>query len=251
MEIQPVYRINDGDIRKGTDNSHRSRTEINISNRADWTENPIKVWSRVIQIVLVQDSSWTRDHPFRPAQYSSVRRSHSQHCKLRTRMKLSVLLFLSALALSSGSRCTGSGNLNGYNDFKTKHILKEKFNFDSKEAWKSYLERTKFSNKMLCGRESLQTFFERSREPEVKKICNGQGFEQNGGKGNLCVSKQTFPVHKIKSEKTSNECIIKEITPVTKYVIVGCDKVSKQCLPVHFETQTSTAPNNSAPVCQP
>ncbi|KAL7834381.1 hypothetical protein SRHO_G00286280 [Serrasalmus rhombeus] len=219
--------------------------------RADWTENPIKVWSRVIQIVLVQDSSWTRDHPFRPAQYSSVRLSHSQHCKLLTRMKLSVLLFLSALALSSGSRCTGSSKKNGYSDFKTKHILKETFDFNSMEAWKSYLKRTKFSNEMLCGRVPLQTFFERSSKSAVKKICNSQGFEQNGGKGNLCVSKQTFTVHKIKSEKNANECIIKEIKHDTQYVIVGCDKVSNQCRPVHFETQTSTAPNKKAPVCKP
>ncbi|KAI4891507.1 hypothetical protein NFI96_001687, partial [Prochilodus magdalenae] len=122
-------------------------------------------------------------------------------------MKLSVLLmFLLALTPSSGIRCDKAyNNQNGYKDFSEKHILSEDFPInpigkDLNDIFEKYLQEHN-----ICGREALQTFFDRSNTdqhgetklPTVEGICNGKGFE-HGNNGNLCISEQKFPVYMVK-----------------------------------------------------
>ncbi|KAI4891553.1 hypothetical protein NFI96_034004, partial [Prochilodus magdalenae] len=167
--------------------------------------------------------------------------SQSQHSKRLTRMKLSVLLlFLSALALGSAERCKGDSKKFGYINFSTKHILPKGFDVNSQEKWEDYLKNTIFNNKPLCERETpnnLQTFFECSSESEVKKICNGEGYEKAGGDGDLCISENTFKVYMVKIKMENNQCKVDNIKSDNLYVVVDCENVDNQCLPVHFHGQ--------------
>ncbi|KAI4879697.1 hypothetical protein NFI96_006362, partial [Prochilodus magdalenae] len=208
-----------------------------------------------------QEDSWTllgRDATqlSRPAQPSSVRLSLSQspHCKRLTRMKLSVvLLFLSALTFGSGERCTGGSKNNDYDKFSTKHYIKETFDFASKPAWKTYLENNQFNSKKLCGRAPKQTFFNIASEPEVKKICDGEGYEEKQNKAgkpdNLCISMNEFTVHVVDSTMENGKCEILDVKTDKMFVVVGCEKVDNKCLPVHFETQTNGKGHGD--VCKP
>ncbi|KAL6463296.1 hypothetical protein MHYP_G00276870 [Metynnis hypsauchen] len=100
-------------------------------------------------------------------------------------MKLSVLLmFLLALAHSSGSHCKENRkNQEDYNKFSEKHILSMdiKGNLKVKEL-KDIFERYLLKQD-LCGRVALQTFFKRTDRNRVESICNGQGFEEEYDSG--------------------------------------------------------------------
>lgn len=103
-----------------------------------------------------------------------------------------------------------------------------------------YLEQKK-----LCGRVPVQSFID-AEEAEVKKVCQHAGRRvtgANGNQGNLCISETEMDVYHVNSaqEKT---CEVKRVKLAKQKVVLACDKVQSQCLPVHYERYTHQNPGN-------
>ncbi len=66
-------------------------------------------------------------------------------------------------------------------------------------------------------------------------------------KGNLCISKKPF---KFFTVKINNKKQVKSVKVQKQHVILGCDKIKNQCLPIHFEANKNNAvPENNKPDC--
>ncbi|KAF7650892.1 hypothetical protein LDENG_00118990 [Lucifuga dentata] len=136
--------------------------------------------------------------------------------------------------------CEKNPDNNAYNKFAKKHIFQEVFDTNSKEEWKKYLQKY-----TLCSRPK-QSFMEKSDEATIKGICNGNG---RNHRINLCISMSQIQVYYI--EVNVNDCSIKNKLKQNQHVIVACDKVNNQCLPVHYEKNNGQKPDPKDPVCKP
>ncbi|CAK6975572.1 complement C1q-like protein 4 [Scomber scombrus] len=116
-----------------------------------------------------------------------------------------------------------------YKEFKKKHILPHGFDPKSLSAWKKYFER-----EGLCGRTIFQSFIMKTDEAKVLQICSSAGWRLDGGNSNLCISSSSMLVYQVTSR---NGCEIKknDVSDHNHHVIVACNMVGKQCLPVHYE----------------
>ncbi|KAL2079155.1 hypothetical protein ACEWY4_024899 [Coilia grayii] len=148
-------------------------------------------------------------------------------------------VFVIAGDLSGGNPqpCMKNPNNNAYNNFKKKHIINSNPSFDTsnKKAWAKYLDK-----KNLCGRVPVQSFFRQGSEGKVRAICKGQGFVYNR---NLCVSQNTFTVFHVSSQ-VAKPCKVTRIVSKKQKVILACDAVANQCLPVHYEKYNGQKPGS-------
>uniref|UniRef100_W5LZL3 Uncharacterized protein n=1 Tax=Lepisosteus oculatus TaxID=7918 RepID=W5LZL3_LEPOC len=161
-------------------------------------------------------------------------------------MKLVVicLLFFLTPLHSQGhnsSPCKSTTNNNGYNDFRKKHFPQGFPRQTDKETWKAFLEKSG-----LCGRTKIQSFIDASSEYKLKKIC------RRGGKryrDNLCISTSDFRLFEVESMKDNNgKCLVKAVKIDNKHIILACDKIGNECVPVHYQAnpndETSDKFNN-------
>ena len=82
----------------------------------------------------------------------------------------------------------------------------------------------------LCGRADDQSFI-KATEEEVKKICTPEGeYVYN----NLCRSRSKMTVYNVKSDTNCNDI---KVTSAKRKVVVACDKVGEECLPVHYQAK--------------
>lgn len=143
--------------------------------------------------------------------------------------------------LFNSAPCLTSGNNNAYNIFEHQHILSYDFDRNSKQAWADYL-----NDMELCGRKPLQSFLPRYYTDSIKRICNGQGTEVER---NLCISTDMFLVYIVRSALVNNRCEV-HVRHRSFYVTVACDVIDNECLPVHYQTQTSNEPEQRGSICK-
>ncbi|KAL2079153.1 hypothetical protein ACEWY4_024897 [Coilia grayii] len=146
-----------------------------------------------------------------------------------------VFVIAGVLAGGNPQPCMKNPDNNAYNNFKNKHILDSKFDTSDGKEWGKYLDK-----KNLCGRVPVQSFFEGASEGLVKAICKGQGFVY---KQNLCVSQKTLTVFHVSSQ-LAKPCKVTEVESKEEKVILACDAVANQCLPVHYEKYNGQKPGS-------
>uniref|UniRef100_A0A3Q4M8L7 Si:dkey-237j11.3 n=2 Tax=Neolamprologus brichardi TaxID=32507 RepID=A0A3Q4M8L7_NEOBR len=103
--------------------------------------------------------------------------------------------------------------------------------------WFSYIK-----NIGDCSRPT-QSFIDPKELKRVKAVCS-----KNGGKtykDNLCISQQPFTFVTVRSVKDT--CGIKSVLKETKHLILACEVLDNECVPVHFEgNPTNLKPDNNA-----
>lgn len=139
--------------------------------------------------------------------------------------------------------CMRTNNNNGYNHFRRKHILSAHFDTNNKQLWSSYLDRQR-----LCGRVPVQSFLQKSDEAAVQSICRGNGLNVQG---HLCISQRSFLVYALWSVKLPRKrCRIIRMQRSQQPVVVACNAIANQCLPVHYEAYRGQVPGPNAQVCR-
>ncbi|CAI5671844.1 unnamed protein product [Oreochromis niloticus] len=130
------------------------------------------------------------------------------------------------------SPCQDKSPKSHYKEFLSRHILQEEFDRNSLDAWKRYLKK-----EHLWCRTTVQSFLNKSDLENVIRICSRDGrrlSKTDNYAGNLCISNSEMLIYEVISTKSNNDCKI-TVGPTKRVVIVACNKVGNQCLPVHFQ----------------
>lgn len=105
--------------------------------------------------------------------------------------------------------------------------------------WHSYL-----ASKNLCGRVKVQSFID-AEESQISQTCTGTGWRVEGATvGNLCINITPMDVFDVDSEKEGGKCTVKFVKQRKGPVVVACNMVEGQCLPVHYEKYSNQKKNN-------
>lgn len=67
-----------------------------------------------------------------------------------------------------------------------------------------------------------------------------------GSKGNLCISKSSMDVYDVTSMSINGLCRVVRAQVARQPVVVACNKVNSQCLPVHYEKYIGQSPDDRA-----
>lgn len=130
---------------------------------------------------------------------------------------------------------------NGFRTFLKRHIRDGTPRSLDQNEWEKYIR-----NNGGCDRPT-QSFLSTDDLERVKAVCSTKGGKTY--KENLCISQETFKFVTVRSEPGT--CGIRSITPETKHLILACEVLDNQCLPVHFEgNPKSEKPSNNARGCQ-
>ncbi|XDV19148.1 hypothetical protein PO909_024688 [Leuciscus waleckii] len=162
---------------------------------------------------------------------------------MRSALLLVLLVLLVTLMFTDASfPCQRSWNNNAYDQFKYRHILSSSFNTKSRRAWAEYLTTNR-----LCGRAPRQSFLNKNYKESIINICNGEGVKD---RDNLCTSIRKFTVYIVQSSLSNGQCEV-QVQSVRSYVVVACEVIGNQCLPVHYGTQTNWRPDQNGQICRP
>uniref|UniRef100_A0A8C5ELS1 Ribonuclease A-domain domain-containing protein n=1 Tax=Gouania willdenowi TaxID=441366 RepID=A0A8C5ELS1_GOUWI len=147
-------------------------------------------------------------------------------------LSLAIFLLLGHQVLSKNDApCQLSKWNSGYRTFLKRHIRDGTPTSLDQNQWESYIR-----NNGGCDRPT-QSFIHPKDLDKVKAVCSKEGGKTF--KENLCISKQLFSFITVRS--VPGTCGIKSIKEETKHLILACEQLDNQCLPVHFEGN----PNNS------
>ncbi|KAA8582652.1 hypothetical protein FQN60_006323 [Etheostoma spectabile] len=150
---------------------------------------------------------------------------------------LITITFTLALVHGNNTPCALNLDNNAFYRFVGRHIVNNNFNRNSKSDWQMYIR-----NSGLCGR-FYQSFFEPGYLGSIMQICQGYGHQLiNPRVGNLCISPNTMPFYYVVID---NNCVVQSLASYRNHVVVACDKLVNQCLPVHFERYTGQMPDVS------
>lgn len=160
----------------------------------------------------------------------------------RTYLSLAVCLFLGHQTVAiSDAPCQLSTWKKGFKTFMDRHVRNGTPTTLDQNEWLNYIK-----NIGDCSRPT-QSFLDPKELKRVKAVCS-----KNGGKtykDNLCISQQPFTFVTVRSEKGT--CGIKSVQKETKHLILACEVLDNECLPVHFEgNPTNLKPDNNAKACQ-
>ncbi|XP_061633111.1 uncharacterized protein LOC133479758 [Phyllopteryx taeniolatus] len=137
--------------------------------------------------------------------------------------------------------CQRSKWNNGYNTFVKRHIRTGLPTSLDVDEWRSYIK-----NNGGCDRPT-QSFLHPKDLDRVKAVCSNSGGKTF--KDNLCISQEPFSFVTVRSEQGT--CGIRKIVQESKHLILACEVLENQCLPVHFEGNAISAkPSNNAKGCQ-
>ncbi|XP_061676160.1 uncharacterized protein LOC133500914 [Syngnathoides biaculeatus] len=137
--------------------------------------------------------------------------------------------------------CQRSKWNNGYNTFVRRHIRAGLPASLDLNEWRSYIK-----NNGGCDRPT-QSFLHPKDLDRVRAVCTSSGGKTF--KDNLCISREPFSFVTVRSEHGT--CGIKNIVEESKHLILACEVLENQCVPVHFEgNPTSAKPSNNARGCQ-
>lgn len=167
----------------------------------------------------------------------------------RWRMFAPGLFFAVSFSLLLGSRsfvrneapCQRARSNKGYKTFLQRHLPPGTPTSLDREEWKNYIK-----SKTGCGRPT-QSFLNPKDLDRVREVCTGKGGKAY--KENLCISEQAFTFVTVRSE--SGTCGIKNIREETKHLILACEMLGDDCLPVHFEgNPEDLRPSYTSKACQ-
>lgn len=167
---------------------------------------------------------------------------------MAARLRLGDFLALSAcllLACQASARneapCQRSRGNKGFNTFLQRHLPPGTPDSLDQSQWKRYI-----LNKTGCGRPT-QSFLNPRDLGRVKEVCSERGGERY--KDNLCISRQSFTFVTVRSEMGT--CGIKSVREETKHLILACEVLGDDCLPVHFEgNPENLKPRNDGKGCR-
>ena len=160
---------------------------------------------------------------------------------LRVFLPLAVsLLFAHQTFAKNDAPCQLSKWNNGYNTFLKRHVPPGTPNSLDQNEWEKYI-RTRG-----CDRPT-QSFLPQKDLDRVREVCTDKGGKKY--KENLCISREPFTFVTVRSEPGT--CGIRSIRQETKHLILACEVLGNECLPVHFEgNPENSKPNNNARGCQ-
>ncbi|KAG8009711.1 hypothetical protein GBF38_004882 [Nibea albiflora] len=151
------------------------------------------------------------------------------------------LLFSHQTFAKNEAPCLRSKWNNGYNTFFKRHIRSGTPTSLNQNEWEKYIR-----NNGGCDRPT-QSFLHPKDLDRVKGVCTSKGGVTH--KENLCISRKPFTFVTVRSEPGT--CGIRSIREETKHLILACEVLDNQCLPVHFEgNPDNLKPNNNAKACQ-
>lgn len=161
---------------------------------------------------------------------------------LRVFLLLAACILLDHQTLAKNEApCQPSKWNNGFNTFVKRHIRQGIPTSLDQNEWEKYIRQNGG-----CDRPT-QSFLDPKDLDRVKAVCTS-----GGGKTlreNLCISQQSFSFVTVRSEMGT--CGIKSVRQETKHLILACEVLENQCLPVHFEGNPSDSkPSNNARGCQ-
>lgn len=161
---------------------------------------------------------------------------------LRAVLTMTVCLLLGHQTFARNEApCQPSKWNNGFRTFLKRHIREGMPKSQDQNEWEKYIK-----NSGGCDRPT-QSFLSPEDLYRVKSVCSSKGGKTL--KENLCISQETFTFVTVRSE--IGTCGIKSITQETKHLILACEVLDNQCLPVHFEgNPNDIRPNNNAKACQ-
>ncbi len=134
--------------------------------------------------------------------------------------------------------CTEANDQDAYETFLNHHLRKDA----PKDLNKGYWQ--KFINKINTWDRPIQSFFNFREARRVLAVCSSGGKMY---KGNLCISKKPFKFFTVEINKKKQ---VKRVKVQEQHVILGCDTIQNQCLPIHFEAnQNDAVPDNSKQDC--
>uniref|UniRef100_A0A3Q3XEQ5 Ribonuclease A-domain domain-containing protein n=1 Tax=Mola mola TaxID=94237 RepID=A0A3Q3XEQ5_MOLML len=133
--------------------------------------------------------------------------------------------------------CQPSDWNKGYNTFVQHHIPSGTPNSLNQTEWKNFIQ-----TKTGCSRPT-QSFLSPKDLDKVREVCSSKGGKTH--KENLCISRQSFTFVTVRSEPGT--CGIKSIREENKHLILACEVLGNDCLPVHFEgNPKNLKPNGTA-----
>lgn len=137
--------------------------------------------------------------------------------------------------------CEPSTWNNGYKTFLRRHVPSGSPRSLDHNEWEKFIRSIGG-----CSRPT-QSFLNPDDLDEVKAVCTSGGGKVY--KENLCISQQPFTFVTVRSDPGT--CGIKRVNRETKHLILACEVLENQCLPIHFEgNPTDKKPNNNARGCQ-
>ncbi|KAI4893210.1 hypothetical protein NFI96_030938, partial [Prochilodus magdalenae] len=135
--------------------------------------------------------------------------------------------------------CMPSSKPNAYDAFLSKHVRSDAPTTLDQNQWQAFIRQIG-----TCQRP-VQSFLPYSDKQRVDRVCSSSGgktFSEN-----LCISDQEFTFTTV---HVDNNCVVRQVVPETKYIILGCDELQGQCRPVHFEAnKNNTGPDPESPDC--
>ncbi|MEQ2235977.1 hypothetical protein ILYODFUR_007775 [Ilyodon furcidens] len=151
------------------------------------------------------------------------------------------LLFAQSTSVRNDAPCQPSKWNNGYRTFIRRHLPPGTPTSLDQNQWEKFI-------KSLGGCDRpTQSFLHPDELEKVQSVCTSRGGKML--KENLCISKQPFTFVTVRS--TQGTCGIRSINKETKHLILACEVLENQCVPVHFEgNPTDLKPSNNARDCQ-
>uniref|UniRef100_A0A3Q0RIK6 Si:dkey-237j11.3 n=1 Tax=Amphilophus citrinellus TaxID=61819 RepID=A0A3Q0RIK6_AMPCI len=157
--------------------------------------------------------------------------------ELRVYLSLAVCLFLAhQTAARNDAPCQLSTFKRGFKTFMDRHVRPGTPTSLNQDDWWSYLKTIGD-----CSRPT-QSFLDPKELDRVKAVCSNKGGKTY--KDNLCISQQPFTFVTVRS--VQGTCGIKSVRKETKHLILACELLDNECVPVHFEGNPSdVTPDNS------
>uniref|UniRef100_A0A3B3T0T0 Si:dkey-237j11.3 n=1 Tax=Paramormyrops kingsleyae TaxID=1676925 RepID=A0A3B3T0T0_9TELE len=112
--------------------------------------------------------------------------------------------------------CTSANGNNAYDEFLSKHVCNDTLVNINLNEWQMLFNE----HKALCdSNRTTQSFLQYNDKSHINGVCKRNGL--NIHMDNLCISNHAFSFITVKMD---NNCNIQNVTNVTKYIILGCDK---------------------------
>ncbi|XP_056157748.1 uncharacterized protein LOC130132467 [Lampris incognitus] len=161
---------------------------------------------------------------------------------LKTLLPLVVCLSLGQRSLAKNEEpCQPSKWNNAFSTFIRRHVRADMPSSLNKEDWEKYIRQIGG-----CENRPTQSFLHQRDLERVKAVCSSHGGKTF--KENLCISQEAFSFVTVRSEPGT--CGLKSVHADNKHLILACEALENQCLPVHFEGNSQNAkPDNNARAC--
>ncbi|XP_034467565.1 uncharacterized protein LOC117777127 [Hippoglossus hippoglossus] len=161
---------------------------------------------------------------------------------LRVFLPLAICLLLGHQTFAKNDApCQKSKWNNGFNTFVRRHIRAGLPTTLDQNEWENYIK-----NNGGCDRPT-QSFLHTAELDRVKAVCTKAGGKTH--KENLCISNQPFTFVTVRSQQGT--CGIRSILEESKHLILACEELENQCLPVHFEGNPGNVkPQYNSKSCQ-